>query len=175
MATEQVYINSYSEVNREWTENGSTPYLSNDNDIIYTDLDEYLHDEFGFADPVNIDDILESVVIWFEVSGPSARNDQFVPYIHDGSSWQLLTFIDPDTNGYAWYNQDISSILDTWTKITNAKLRCRYNRSGSPSTQIIYIRRAYLLITYTEAAAEADEIISKLNENINQMINNGLN
>lgn len=31
------------------------------------------------------------------------------------------------------------------------------------------------ITTYIEAPAEADEIISKLNENINKMINNGLN
>lgn len=158
MATETVYVNGYSEVNREWTESGASPWLGDNNDNIYDIADEHLHDEFGFANPVNTGETLQSVVIYFEVSGPSARNDEFIPYIHDGA-WQLLTAIDPDTDGYAWYNQDVSSILNTWTKITNAKLRCRYNRSGSPSTQNVYVRRAYLLITYTEASAEEVMII----------------
>lgn len=158
MPTETVYVDSYNEVNREWSESGASPWLGDNTDNIYDIADEHLHDEFGFADPINAGETLVSVVIWYEVNGPSARNDQFIPYIHDGS-WQLLNFIDPDTDGYAWYNEDISSILDTWPKITNAKLRCRYNRSGSPSTQTVYVRRVYLLITYTEAAATTVMII----------------
>jgi len=142
LPTEILYVNSYNEVNREWTEVGASPWLNNsDANNINTLTDEHLHDEFGFLDSVQTGNTLVSVVAYFEVNGPSARNDLLVPYIHDGVDWQELNGIDCDADDYAWFNQDISSILDTWAKVQGALLRCRYNRSGSPSTQTGYVRR----------------------------------
>ena len=158
MTTESLYVSGFNNVNRQWTETGVSPWLNDSTaNYISTKTDEYWHEEFTFADHVGTH-TLNSVTLYIEMNGPVARNDFVVTDIYDGSSWSNVANQDPDGDAYIWYNYDVSTLLNSWAKVNSAKLRVQYQRSGSPSTQTIYIRRAYLYVDYS--AAETPVLIS---------------
>ncbi|MCK4733565.1 MAG: hypothetical protein KAT65_14020, partial [Methanophagales archaeon] len=65
-----------------------------------------------------------------------------------------LTDVIPDEGDtYTWKSEDVSTMLDTWTKITDAEMYVVYQKvGGPPSVETIYIRRAYLYVDYTPSA-----------------------
>ena len=149
MGTENLYVGAFNSVNEQWAETGASPWLNDSTaNEVSTKNDEDWHEEFTFADHVGAETV-NSVALYVEINGPSARNDFVVIDIHDGSSWSNVANQDPDGDSYVWYNYDVSTLLDTWSKINSAKLRIQYQRSGSPATQTVYVRRAYLHVDYS--------------------------
>lgn len=148
-SVESLYVDGYSSVTEEWDETDASPWL-NDSDANYisTSTDEYWHEEFTFADGYGSGTI-NSVYFYVEINGPSARNDRAEFHIWDGTSWVNVLNQDPDGDAYVIYNVEVSTTLDDWTKIDGAKLKVQYQKSGSPSTETIYVRRAYLYVDYT--------------------------
>ena len=158
MGTENLYVDGFNSVNEQWTETGVTPWLNDSTaNHVSTNVDEEWHEEFTFSNHVG-SETLNSTTLYVEINGPSARNDFVVIDVHDGSSWTNVANQDPDGDTYVWYNYDVSALLNTWIKINAAKLRVQYQRSGSPGTQTIYVRRAYLYVDYS--AAETPVLVS---------------
>jgi len=149
---ESLYVEGFNSVNEQWDETGTSPWL-NDNTANYisTSTDEKWHEEFTFANSGVGTGTINSVNLYVEINGPSARNDYVVIDLNDGSSWANVANQDPDGDAYVWYNYDVSGILNTWAKIDLAKLRVQYQRAGSPGTQTIYVRRSYIYIDYSVA------------------------
>lgn len=154
--TESLYVDGFNSVLEEWDETGATPWLNdNTGNYISTSVDEEWHEEFAFADSGSEGiETINSVVFYIELTGPSARNDFVLCYLHDGTDWVQVLSQDPDNDAYGWFNVDVSTTLDSWTKIDGAKLKIQYQRSGSPSTETIYARRSYLYVDYTLAGSE---------------------
>ena len=149
MTTETLYVNGFNSVQEQWTKVGASPWLNDsDSTYIYTKTDEFWHEEFTFANGSGSGTI-NSVHLYMEIQGSALRNDFVVVDVHDGTSWNNIANLDPDNDVYQWFNFDISTMLNSWTKIDAAKLRVQYQRSGSPGTEHIYIRRAYLYVDYT--------------------------
>ncbi|MCK4454218.1 hypothetical protein KAU51_02630 [Candidatus Parcubacteria bacterium] len=150
-SNETLYVSGFTSINEQWTEFGSSPWLDNNTaNYIYTKTDEYWHEEFTFIDP-SASGAINSVKVYLELKiVDTLRNDSVEVYIHDGTAWSVkLGDINPSSDSYYWENVDISGTLDTWAKITAAKLKVKYDKSGSPSTTEIYIRRAYLYVDYS--------------------------
>ena len=143
-----LYVSGFSSVNEQWDETGDSPWL-NDNTASYisTLTDEEWHEEFTFADHSGSESIT-SVYLYVEINGPSARNDFVVIDLHDGTDWTNIANQDPDGDAYVWYSFDVGATLDSWTKINAAKLRVQYQRSGTPSTETVYVRRSYINATH---------------------------
>lgn len=154
MGTESLYVNGFNSVNEQWTEVGAAPWLNdNTSNNINTKNDEDYHEEFTFSDHVG-SETLNSATLYMEVQGNSGRNDYVVVDIYDGSSWSNIVELDPDNDSYQWFNYDVSTVLDSWIKVNSAKLRVQYQRSGSPATQTIYVRRAYIYVDYSAAETQ---------------------
>jgi len=150
VTTETLYVNGFTSINEEWTETGASPWLDNSTvNYIDTKVDEEWHEEFTFTDSAVGTGNITSVDLYLEIQGNSGRNDYVAIHLYDGASWSLVYNQDPDNDSYQWYNYDVNSILDSWAKIDDAKLKVQYQRSGSPSTQNIYVRRGYVYIDYT--------------------------
>lgn len=154
--TEDLYVDGFNSILEEWDETGASPWLQNNQETgISTSVDEEWHEEFTFADGFGSGTI-NSVYLWIEVKGPSARNDKFMIYLWGESGgkkgtieWILVAELDSDDDAYTWYNYDVSTICDTWANIDGAKLKIQYQKVGSPATQTIYARRSYLLVDYS--------------------------
>lgn len=161
MTTESLYVESYNLVIEEWDEVGASPWLNDSTaNYIHTSVDNEWHEEFSFADHVGSETI-NAISLYMEIQGSSGRNDQILVYLWDGTAWQLIVTLDPDNDVYQWYNWDVLAYFDTWTKINGAKLKVQYNRSGSPSTEIIYVRRARLYVDYS-----AGPILIEVNDSL---------
>lgn len=165
--TETLYVNAFNSVIEEWDETGASPWLDNDQETgISTSVDDEWHDEFLFPDH-GVTGTLNSVFLWIEVNGPSARNDKVYIYLWGEAGakksieWVLIAQLDSDDDVYTWYNYDVSTVLHDWTTVDAAKLKLQYQRSGSASTQTIYVRRAYLIADYSAAGQEYDRPASQ--------------
>lgn len=101
---------------------GSSPYLDaldEPTNIVHVeDRTQYIGD-FSFADPSVSGTINEVLLkIYSKVISSEARIEA---YLYDGVDWHLLpTFVVGPS--YAWASSDVSAILDTWAKITAAKV-----------------------------------------------------
>lgn len=151
-----LYVDGFNSINEEWDETGASPWLSDsDTNYISTLTDEEWHEEFTFANHIGSETIT-SVYLYIEINGPSGRKDYVVIDIHDGADWTNIADQNPAGDAYVWYNFDVGTQLDTWTKINASKLRVQYQRSGSPSTETIYVRRAYVNASYTSVNYQLD-------------------
>ncbi|MGQ9565231.1 MAG: hypothetical protein ACUVT5_01620 [Candidatus Bathyarchaeales archaeon] len=141
--TEYLYVDGFNASHTSWATVGASPYL-NDNvsNYIYTNTDLNLEGWFSFQNPTYVG--ITSVRVEFETM--CSGNEYFDFQITDGVNTYGYYTIDPDSS-YRWKHYDVSSSLNTWEKIVNAKIRVRFRyNSGSSST--VYIRRARIRVTY---------------------------
>jgi hypothetical protein len=147
--TEILWVDAFDDTDTAWAETGVSPYL-NDSDSNYVSSSSDGADQ-GVWDFNNSDrtDSVDSVYLWIEIQGPSARNDQVDVSLYNTSAWYVVAQIDSDADAYEWIQVDLSSYVSSWSAINGSRLRIEYDRVGSPATQTIYVRRAYLNVTYS--------------------------
>lgn len=142
--TENLFVNSLDSTYVEWSTYGTSPYLGDNNDYIYTDVNDERHGYFGFADLGGQVDSLTSVTISCEAKAMAAGLKIDV-YIYDGS-WHNVGQLSGLTSSYDYYDIDISSLMNTVSKINNCKA---YFQADLSSAYDVYIRRAKLVVIYT--------------------------
>lgn len=139
---------NYTEINKEWTVNGvGTNWLEtyNDNKYIYTSLKDALMEYFVFEDLPDAGGILRSVKLRIVSLQTGGVDDEIKIEIWDGSSWTTIASNIVPTVTYTTKERDVSSILDTVTKINGARMRLTKITVGG--AQAIYVDRAYLRVT----------------------------
>lgn len=134
----------------DWTLVGTSPYLSSVNyptDYIYTSTDLTLSGDYDFADPgapetgYNI----VSVSVQLYCMESTATNNLIEVFMYDGTTWQTTPgTVNPGTT-WTWQSISLTSFLDTWTKITNAKM---YVRAYITTAATLYIDAAKLTVTF---------------------------
>jgi hypothetical protein len=147
LSEEYLYVDGFNSTSTQWTTVGSSPYLNNDTSSYIYDATNY-HKEgwFSFQDPTYSG--ISSASIEFECQ--CSGNEYFDFEINDGINTYTYS-ITSLPSSYDWKTRDLSSIINTWEKVADAKIRItfRYN-SGTSST--VYIRRARLHVTYDTTA-----------------------
>lgn len=146
------YVNALDDNWLEWVEVGSDPYIDDsDGSYIYTKTDGADHGSFTTPDYTNG----TFVQVWLYVEmkcDVSTRNDEAEIRINDGNDVEVYQQ-DVDATVYTWYSFNASSGdgIHTWTEFNNALFWFTYDRIGSPTTEYIYVRRAYMNVTYDYA------------------------
>jgi hypothetical protein len=152
VASETLYVDSFDGTSLSWTEVGVSPYLNDDaNNLIYTRV-AYDESWFGFADSTGSGTI-NGVHLYVETSQSAGAdappNDQVEFYLKaSGLSEVLAGAITPNVGSYTWQSIDVSSLLDSWTKINSAQMMVQNNIRGSGGDWKL-VRRAYLIVDYS--------------------------
>jgi len=127
------YVNSRDTTYQQWTRVGSTPYLNAidyPTNYIYIigKLLNKLEGDFSFANPGSeTSETLSKVYIETYCKGvydPDVGPNVAVS-VYDGSSWSTYYLVATPAS-FGWVSIDVTTKLDTWTKVTNAKARYRY-------------------------------------------------
>ena len=149
---ETLYVDGCNGAKTQWTTMTNTPYLdNNDSSLIHEDKSASMEaGDFSFANTTTGGtDTINSVILYFECQaddGPS--NDGFDVHINDGGGFTNEGNVAPTANSsYGWDTLDVSSKLDTWTKIDAATMYLDTVNIGGGDN--IYVRRAYLYIDYS--------------------------
>ena len=142
---ETLYVDGFDSTYTEWAESGSSPYIDDSDDYIYESSDGDREGYFTFADTTHSGDIFNSVEIYFECYQVGS-GEWFEVWIYDGSSWSDLGDITPGTS-YSWKSMNITSKIDSWTKVDACQLYVVYQKTGKPD--FVYVRRCYLYVDYT--------------------------
>ena len=122
-----LYVTALDNSTLDWTEVGNTPYLRYiDYDVHYisTDADGNVEGDFDFEDTAQ-GGYPTIVEIALRIRSTTAGDDRVIVWIFDGSDWANIGTITPTTS-WQWLNVDISSVLDTFTKVNAAMLRLEY-------------------------------------------------
>jgi hypothetical protein len=142
--TENLFVDSLDSTYAEWSTSGTTPYLGDNGDYIYTDVNDERHGYFGFADMGGQVETLTSVTISCEAKA-LATGLKIDVYIYNGS-WNFVGQLSSLTSSYDYYDIDISSLINTVAKINGCKA---YFQADLSSAYDVYIRRAKLVVIYT--------------------------
>ena len=128
-------VDGFSETQTGWSRTGSSPWLDAiDHPLKYIETDVTNDDigDFSFADTGlthSVDECYLNIYCIQEAGG----NDLLEPSIWDGTSWHVLAQ-NPVPLTWLWLGWNISTILNTYTKINNAKLRIRKITAGAKDT-----------------------------------------
>lgn len=98
---------------------------------------------FGFADAYDTSGSVGQVKIEFE--GKTNGDDYFSFRINDGSTTYGPYDITGLSTSYGWKSYNLTSILNTWTKLNNAKFYVSYVKQGAINSTVC-IRRARLTV-----------------------------
>jgi hypothetical protein len=131
-----------------WTETGTSPYLDADtSSYISHNVNNGEEGWFSFQDLSNAQALafaaMKTVNIEFECSR-SGSDDYFDFRITDGTTTYGPYSITPP-GSYDWRSYDITNLINTTTKINNAKISVRYRQSGG-SASTVNIRTCRLTI-----------------------------
>ena len=144
VGVEHLYVDSFSWSSTEWVEVGSSPYLDDDASNYIWDDDDYDRERyFYFEDPITSSGSVGEVRIQFECRCDG--DDYFQFRIYNGFStygWYSITGL---PSSYGWKEYDVSSILSSLTRVSNARIEIRYRRNGSTSSDV-FIRRCRLIV-----------------------------
>jgi hypothetical protein len=147
-SSEYLYVDGFNSTSIQWDTVGSSPYLNdNTSNYIYDDDSNDVIGWFSFQDPT-YSGILE-VKIQFECR--CSGNEYFDFQVSDGIRVYGYYSVSGLPQNYGWLERDLSSVLNTWEKIANAKIRIRY-RYNSGTASPVYIRRVRLIVSYTTTA-----------------------
>jgi hypothetical protein len=125
---EEVYTNSFDSTYVAWTEFGASPYLQNtDADYVYTGTGATKEGDWGFP-TASLAGTINSVKLRFEARTSILECGDVTIEVWDGSSWVNAGYIGVYGTVYAWYEKDVTSILDSWSKINGAKVRLTYEK-----------------------------------------------
>lgn len=149
--TESLWVDGLGTERTGWTEVGTSPYLDAQDqptNYVWTTTKNAEHGDFTFANSGVGTGTINSVYLYvYAASAATAQNLEF--YIWDGTAWSLAGTL-PDNTPWSWVSFDISTILDTWTKIDAAKL---YLLQGNTTVESD-VDAAYLLVDYTSGVIE---------------------
>jgi len=149
MTTEEVYTDAIDNTYLEWTGVGNTPYLQNtDSDLINKNIAGKKEGCWTFPNSVGSGTI-NSVKLRFEGRVSIVDANGWRVYVWDGSSWINAGAFYPPSTSYAWYEKDVSTILNTWTKINGCKVYIVSIRASG----IIYVRRLTRKVDYSVPVA----------------------
>jgi len=156
MTIEDLYVATLGTERTAWSEVGTTPFLDAQDqptNYIYSTTKKAEHGDFTF-DTSSGSGTINSVYLY--VYGQEASNNALTEfYIFNGNAWSETDSVDlPLTWGLA--SVDISTILDSWTKIDAAKL---YIKKGNNSVRID-IDTAYLKVDYTAVSTDGEDVKS---------------
>lgn len=144
-AIEEVYTNAFDARLIAWMETGVSPYLHNtDAAYISAVIDGATEGDWTFPASVGSGTI-NSVKLRFEAKKSGLYAPYFQVFVWNGVSWVSAGYIVPTTI-YAWYELNVSAILDTWNKISNAEV---YIELWSEEIGSITVRRLTRKISYT--------------------------
>ena len=150
---EDLYVDAFDATDVEWTENGDSPYLQDtDADYIYATGTGQCESLWTFNDVSDASgQTINSVTLYVESKTDNTGDPaEIIDVTISGSSAGSVT---PTSTDYAFYQLDVSGILDDEVAINAATMQLDSNRSGSGSFSDLYARRAYLKVDYTVAAA----------------------
>jgi len=147
MATESLYVNGYDWAVSNWNYFGAEPWLGDNDDYVYREW-AGLHGWFSFADNAIGAGAIGSVVLYLEcMRGAGDSKDITVSIQATGVVDKEVGDITPDL-AYSWKTIDVSADIDTWAKIDSCEMKVN---KKVPDAAILYVRRAYLLVTYGAA------------------------
>jgi len=147
LTVEELYVNAFDGTFLDWAEVGVSPYLHDTNvDYIYTAVNGVREGDWSFPASAGSGTI-NNVKLRFEARVTILDTTGFIPYVWDGSGWTMLPPILPSSTGYAWYESDVSAILNTWAKINAAKVRLLSSRDVGT----VYVRRCTRRVDYAAA------------------------
>ena len=127
MTVEEVYTNAFSASKVAWIETGTSPYLHDtDADYIRTSTDFANEGDWTFPNSAGSGTI-NSVKLRFEADVTQEGCASVAVYVWNGSSWVYAKDLHPTTS-YTWLELDVSSILNTWTKINDVEVYLEYGR-----------------------------------------------
>jgi len=146
MTVEEVYTNAFDERLIEWEEVGLSPYLHDtDEDYVWTDT--YLRQEGDWSFPASEGSgTINSVKLMVE-AGTSATGTLRI-YYWNGASYSYVN-VSITSSSPAWYEIDVSAILNTWDKINGVKVYVQIRLV----TGNMYVRRLTRKVDYTETPA----------------------
>jgi len=141
-ATEDLYVDSFDAVDDGWTKVGTSPYLDTQNqptDYIYSAGRNKNSGNYGFTNSSGSGTI-NSVTLYIYAYGVASAD--FTTLL-SGTD----TGLGPPTS-WGWVSVDVSTILDTWTKINDATVL--FDRPNA--TNEAGVDAAYLLVDYAAAS-----------------------
>jgi len=127
MPTYYYMVNGFSNARTGWIRTGASPYLDAidypANLIAANVAKKGDIGDFSFQDPGSEKDTesLTSVYLEIYANGDPDPDIGYAPcqlYIYDGSTWFNLGSVMPTS--WAWYSKDVSSQIDTWSKVISA-------------------------------------------------------
>jgi len=147
--TLELYVDSFDNSRTQWTRHGSSPYLdAQDQPSNYVEvpqgqeLENQRIGDFGFEDAGQSGQI-NSVFLYLYCRRAEEQDTARV-YLWDGSSWGSA--ISWSNAAWGWQSWDVSSRLDTWSKIDGALIYLR--GSNDQDKGQIGADAAYLLVDY---------------------------
>lgn len=150
--SENLFVDGFVPISNQWSKIGTTPYLEDDDDYIYTQTDLAIDSYYTFTNSSGAGTI-NYVYLYFECyanDGPS--DDYFRVYIWDGGTLFDMGNIAPDGSPYAYKYKDVTTELDTWNKIDSSYTRIVYKKVKGADE--VWIRRCYLNVSYTTLEPE---------------------
>lgn len=122
-----MYVDGFGSEKTGWNVTGSSPYLKYvDYDVHYIDSETPDSEEGDFT----IENTAQTgyptpVEVALRCRQAAGGDDTIEVYIDPGTGFVLAGTITPD-EAWAWKTIDVSSILDTFTKVNAAKMYLKY-------------------------------------------------
>lgn len=142
-----LWCNEFISLEQLWNTSGSSPYLGDNNDYIYTAKKDANSVAYGFINlpPINGTYIITGCVLHLECYKTASAVRVLIWWSGNGSTgFGLLGTLTPP-NSYGYITLDVFSLSYNKTTIDNSWLMLE--KHGTSGT--CYIRRAYLEVTYT--------------------------
>lgn len=146
----------------DWTENGSSPYLHIDSDAdnIATGTPPTHRKEgyFGFDDLIGTAERIYGIKLYIK-SNIQGYTSKIAVHLNDGTSDYNLGYLTVYPYGYGYTEFNCITVLDTPTKVNNAKIYFELESGYHAMVKVIY---AYFHVEYSTTVD--DDISQKIND-----------
>jgi hypothetical protein len=142
--SEELYVDANDTSFNDWYTFGIQPFIDDSIYFITGGVINMKMGNFTFADSVG-SGAIKSVKLSIETKyALMPTTTRFDVWLYNGV-WHNVWTMDPNTASYTWKTIDITSYLDTWSKINNAEVMFNVSIGGAGCD----IRRAKLVVEYT--------------------------
>jgi hypothetical protein len=162
--TVYLWVNGYTPSGEygDWQKSGASPYLQAvdyPNKYIYNPIDHSITTSiigwFSFSHMTPPEDaVLVSVslqIYWRDNTANAQEVCEFILNDGTGTTYTYRYYYSPDT--WTWLNITVTSFIDTFTKVNNAKLKIYESTyTGTPDTGDCLIDAVRLEVTYTQVS-----------------------